>query len=383
MDRKLKIAIVSTTSSVVKSFMINHIQTLSAKYAIFIYCNNAEELKSSLPDNVVLTNINIKRKPNLFADILIFLKLTIHFLTIRFDFCFSITPKAGFIAMLSSSIARIPNRIHWFTGQIWANYTGYRRFFFKFLDKITFKFSNHVIVDSDSQRNFLINRNIISKKKSTTLHKGSVGGVDHNKFKFSLANRYLFRSKLSIPKEAFVFFYLGRINRDKGIPELIQAYKKNIFNNNFFLVVAGPIEDERLKKLILDIKRKIIYIGPINNPEKWLSIADTICLPSYREGFGNVIIEAASCQVPALASNIYGITDSMIPNQTGILHKAGNVKDIQKKMLYIINNKNLVRQYGKLARRRVVIDFNQNLLSKKLLEFIDKRLKLLNFYNNN
>lgn len=383
MDRKLKIAIVSTTSSVVKSFMINHIQTLSAKYAIFIYCNNAEELKSSLPDNVVLTNINIKRKPNLFADILIFLKLTIHFLTIRFDFCFSITPKAGFIAMLSSSIARIPNRIHWFTGQIWANYTGYRRFFFKFLDKITFKFSNHVIVDSDSQRNFLINRNIISKKKSTTLHKGSVGGVDHNKFKFSLANRYLFRSKLSIPKEAFVFFYLGRINRDKGIPELIQAYKKNIFNNNFFLVVAGPIEDESLKKLILDIKRKIIYIGPINNPEKWLSIADTICLPSYREGFGNVIIEAASCQVPALASNIYGITDSMIPNQTGILHKAGNVKDIQKKMLYIINNKNLVRQYGKLARRRVVIDFNQNLLSKKLLEFIDKRLKLLNFYNNN
>lgn len=380
MDRKLKIAIVSTTSSVIKSFMINHIQTLSAKYAIFIYCNNADELKILLPDNVVLTNINIKRKPNLFADILIFLKLTMYFLTIRFDFCFSITPKAGFITMLSSSIARIPNRIHWFTGQIWVNYTGFRSFFFKFLDKITFKFSNHVIVDSNSQRNFLINKNIISKKKSSTLYKGSVGGVDFNKFKFSPSSRCFFRSKLFIPKDAFVFFYLGRINRDKGIPELIQAYKKNNFNNNFFLVIAGPVEDESLKKLILDVKRKIIYIGSINNPERWLSIADIICLPSYREGFGNVIIEAASCQVPALASNIYGITDSIIPNQTGILHKAGNVKDIQKKMVYIINNKNLVRQYGKRARRRVVIDFNQNLLSKKLLEFINERLKLVNLH---
>lgn len=383
MDRKLKIAIVSTTSSVIKSFMINHIQTLNAKYAIFVYCRNADHLKILLPHNVVLTNINIKRKPDFFNDILIFLKLTKYFFTIRFDFCLSITPKAGFIAMLSSSITRIPNRVHWFTGQIWVNYTSFKCFLFEFLDKIIFKLSHHVIVDSISQRNFLINRNIISKKKSTTLHKGSVGGVDHNKFKFSLSNRYLFRSKLLIPKDAFVFFYLGRINRDKGIPELIQAYKKNIFNNNFFLVIAGPIEDESLKKLILDIKRKIIYIGPINNPEKWLSIADIICLPSYREGFGNVIIEAASCQVPALASNIYGITDSMIPNQTGILHKAGNVKDIQKKMLYIINNKNLVRQYGKRSRRRVVIDFNQNLLSKKLLEFIDKRLKILNLYNNN
>ena len=75
-------------------------------------------------------------------------------------------------------------------------------------------------------------------------------------------------------------------------------------------------------------------------------------MPSYREGFGNVIIEAASCQVPALASNIYGITDAVVPNLTGILHKAGNVKDIQKKMLYIINNKNLVKQYGKKARKK-------------------------------
>jgi glycosyltransferase involved in cell wall biosynthesis len=381
MDRKLKIAVVSTTSSVVKSFMINHITTLSTKYAIFVYCNNADELKNSLPDNVVLTNINIQRKPNLFSDILIFLKLTMYFFTIRFNFCFSITPKAGFIAMLSSSIARIPNRIHWFTGQIWVNYTGFRSFFFTFLDKITFKLSNHVLVDSDSQRNFLINKNIISKKKSTTLHKGSVGGIDVNKFKFSPSNRHFFRNKLFIPKDAFVFFYLGRITRDKGIPELIRAYKKNNFNNNFFLVLAGPLEDESLKKLILDVKRKIIYIGSINNPEKWFSIADIICLPSYREGFGNVIIEAASCQVPALASNIYGITDALVANRTGILHKAGNVKDIQKKMLYIINNKNLVKQYGKKARKNIMINFNQNLLSQKLLEFINLRLKLVNLHN--
>ena len=98
------------------------------------------------------------------------------------------------------------------------------------------------------------------------------------------------------------------------------------------------------------------------------------CLPSYREGFGSTIIEAGSCNLPTLGSNIYGINDAIEKNQTGFFHKAGNVNDIQKKMLFVIKNKKLLKKYGKNARKRVEKNFEENLITQKFLEFINSRI---------
>ena len=103
-------------------------------------------------------------------------------------------------------------------------------------------------------------------------------------------------------------------------------------------------------------------------------MADIFCLPSYREGFGSTIIEAGSCNLPTLGSNIYGINDAIIKNKTGFFHKPGNVNDIKKKMLFVLKNRNLLKIWGQKAKKRVEFNFDENLLTKKLLEFFHSKI---------
>ena len=373
MKQTLTIAIVSTTASTINAFMLCHINKLSSQYNLLILCDDAMSLKKKVPNNVVLNNIKFHRKPNLIIDIKTFFILLYFLIKNKPSLTISLSPKAGFLTALSSFITRVPYRIHWFTGQVWITKKGLVRRFYKIIDKIIFNLSSHVLVDSHSQRKFLISNNIISKNKSSVLFNGSVGGVNIKKFKFNNSNRYLKRRKFNISINDFVFLYLGRINKDKGIFDIIKAFEKIQEFDKIFLILVGPLEDKNIKNLIKDNK-KIIYAGKTLVPEKWFSIADIFCLPSYREGFGSVIIEAGSCNLPTLGSNIYGINDAIKKDQTGFFHKAGCINDIQKKMLFVIKNKRLLKKYGKRARKRVEENFEENLISQKFLEFINSRI---------
>ena len=373
MKKKNTIALVSTTASTISSFMLGNIKKLSVHYNLVIFCNNAVSLKKLVPRKVLLTNINFKRKPNLIADLIAFCKLVYFLIKNKPNLTISISPKAGLITSLSSFVVRVQYRIHWFTGQLWVTKKGVFRLFYKILDKIIFYLSHHVLVDSNSQKKFLISNNIITNKKSTVLLNGSVGGVNVKKFKFKKTSRNLLRKKLKISKNDFTFLYLGRINKDKGILDLINAFKKIESLYSTFLVLVGPIEDTYISNFI-GKNKQIIYVGETLLPEKWFSVADILCLPSYREGFGSVIIEAGSCNLPTLGSNIYGIVDAIEKNQTGFLHKVGNVADIKNKMIFAIENKKLVKKYGQKARKRVKNKFEENLIAKKFLEFINSRI---------
>jgi len=373
MKQKLTIVLVSTTAFTIGAFMLNHIKKLSSYYDLLIFCNNATSLKKKVPSNVSLVNLNFHRKPNLIIDLKTFLILTYLMIKNKPSLTISLSPKAGFLTAISSFITRVPCRIHWFTGQIWITKKGLARKFYKIIDKVIFNLSLHVLVDSHSQRKFLISNNIISKKKSSVLLNGSVGGVNIKKFKFSNLDRITKRRKFNISTNDFVFLYLGRINKDKGIIDIIEAFHGIQKLHKAFLFLVGPIEDNDIKNLIKD-NEKIIYEGKTFTPEKWFSVADIFCLPSYREGFGSTIIEAGSCKLPALGSNIYGINDAIIKNKTGFFHKPGNVNDIKKKMLFVLKNRNLLKILGQKARKRVELNFEENLLTTKLLEFFNSKI---------
>ena len=246
--------------------------------------------------------------------------------------------------------------------------------FYKLIDKIIFSLSHNVLVDGISQRKFLIKEKVVSIDKSTVLHKGSVGVVDISKFRFNKQKKAKLREQYSISKNTFVFLYLGRINNEKGINELVKAFKKIENNHDVLLIFVGSIEDKKLNHLLKN-NRKILYFNFTNKPEDWFSLADILCLPSHREGFGTVVIEAASCGIPALCSNIYGLYDAIIEHKTGFFHKVGSIDDIKKKMLYIINNKKLVKKYGILARKKVLVDFEKNLITKNFLNFINSNIR--------
>lgn len=374
MTKKFKIILIANTINFFNSFMINHIKHLSKKYDVLICCNDVGNLKKKIPKNVSMVNIKFKRGFSLFHDIITFLETLYIFIKKQPYYSISFTPKIGFMVALASFIVRTPNRIHWFTGQIWAKKKGLNKMFYKLIDKIIFSLSHNVLVDGISQRKFLIKEKVVSIDKSTVLHKGSVGGVDISKFRFNKQKKAKLREQYSISKNTFVFLYLGRINNEKGINELVKAFKKIENNHDVLLIFVGSIEDKKLSYLFKN-HRKILYFNFTNKPEDWFSLADILCLPSHREGFGTVVIEAASCGIPALCSNIYGLYDAIIEHKTGFFHKVGSIDDIKKKMLYIINNKKLVKKYGILARKKVLVDFEKNLITKNFLNFINSNIR--------
>ena len=372
MIKKSKIVLIANTSNFFNAFLLNHVQELNKKYSLFICCNDADKLKKFIPKNVSLININFKRGFNLPNDIITFVITLFFFLKIKPNLSISFTPKIGFIVALVSFILRTPNRIHWFTGQIWVNKKGFSKTFYRIIDKLIHFLSHNVLIDSISQRNFLINEKVISSKKSYVLHNGSVGGVNIKKFSFNKKKKIELRQNLSISKQTFVFLYLGRINKDKGVIELLKAFKKINKKHDVLLIFVGSIEEKQFFNEFKNDK-KILYYDFTNKPENWFTISDILCLPSYREGFGTVVIEAASCGIPALCSNIYGLNDSIINYKTGIFHKVGSINDIKKKMLYILNNKKLIKKYGSLARKRAQKDFEQSLITKKFLKFLKSK----------
>ncbi len=372
MKKRSKVVLIANTSNFFKAFLLKHVDHLSKKCNLFICCNDADKLKKFIPKNVSLVNINFKRGLNIFNDIITFLATLFFFFKEKPNLSISFTPKIGFMVALISFILRTPNRIHWFTGQVWVSKKGLAKVFLKFIDKLIFFLSHNVLVDSISQRNFLIEEKVVSSKKSFVLHNGSVGGVNIKKFRFNKQKRIKLRQELSISKNTFVFLYLGRINRDKGIDELLKAFKKINKQHDILLIFVGSIED---KKFINEFRnnKKILYFNFTNKPEDWFSLSDILCLPSYREGFGTVVIEAASCGIPALCSNIYGLYDAIIDHKTGFFHEVGNINDIKNKMLYIANNKKLIKKYGILARKRVLKNFEQSLITEKFLKFLNSK----------
>ena len=181
------------------------------------------------------------------------------------------------------------------------------------MDKVIISLNSQVYADSFSQVEFLLEQKVIKNLEDIkVLGDGSLAGVDLQRF--SDTEKEIFREKrraeFNIPHESFVFIYLGRINIDKGINELIQSFNQlTKENKNTHLILVGPIdikqptEKNRVENLIKD-SINITRYEYTDSPERFLSMSDVLCCPSYREGFGTVVIEAAAMGITSIGSDV-------------------------------------------------------------------------------
>ena len=369
---KLKICFVATVDVAITSFLATHLRQLAKLYDLTIITNtNNSDFLSQIGLDANLVQIKFSRKVDFFADFYCLIKLVQIFMRTKFTSIHSITPKAGLLAIFAARICFIPTRVHTFTGQVWATETGLKRFFLKFIDRLLGKMTTHNVVDSPSQCDFLVQQKVLSEQKSIVFGSGSVSGVDLKRFMPNEQMRVKVRLELAIPKGAFVFIYLGRLNQDKGILDLARAFAK-IQNSKVFLLIVGPDEGgfvDKIKIINIHKSSQVKFVDFTNKPEYYLAASDALCLPSYREGFGNVIIEAAAMGIPAIASNIYGISDAIIDEQTGLLHTPRDVKSIFDAMEHFLTKTKLVKKYGDAAMERVRTEFDANKISKYWRDF--------------
>ena len=374
----MKIVIVVSSPMTIQSFLYDQIIQLSRNHSvtIIVNCIDSSEFKF-LGDNIVIQPINIRRELSYWNDMKTIFSLIKIFTKSRFDLVYSITPKAGLLAIFTGYLVRIPIRIHIFTGQVWITKAGIKRFILKGVDKCIAKLATHLLADSTSQLQFLIENKIVDKSKIHVLANGSISGVNLKKFSTKITTRAKVRSELNIDKSDIVFLFLGRLQPDKGITDLVDAFKLLINQSkNVKLLIVGPDEAKMRKEILKNMgpsSNYVRFIGFTSKPENFMNAADVLCLPSYREGFGSVVIEAAAVGIPAIGSDIYGIRDAIINNETGLLFPAHNVEMLFEAMQIMVLNEKTRKRLGHSAKQRAVEQFSQEFVTKSFVRYFEEK----------
>lgn len=332
----------------------------------------------NISSEVTLIDVPIERNIRFYSDFKALLILISLFKKNGYLLVHSISPKAGLLSAIAAWISKIPNRLHTFTGQIWVTKRGLNRWFFKSLDRIIVLLNTRILVDSFSQQDFLIKESVLSTKNSVVLGRGSISGVDSMRFFPSKKYKDFIRNELKIKNESIIFLFLGRLKKEKGILELIEAFNKvNKIHTNTVLLIVGP-DEENLKSTIMNNYRNtadvIKFVEFTSAPEKYMAASDVFVLPSYREGFGTVVIEAASCGLPGICSNIYGLTDAIKDKETGILIPVRSSKSIEDAMLKLLKNDKLRHEMGISARNRAINHFSQNNITLEITKLYKRFL---------
>jgi glycosyltransferase involved in cell wall biosynthesis len=271
------------------------------------------------------------------------------------DLVVSITPKAGFIASLYGVLA-VSNlvHIHWFTGQVWCNFVGLKRWIYQTIDAFICSRSTHTFVDGFGQRDFLLNSGF-KERKLIVNGQGSIGGVEDSFFS-------IFRdSKGTAPDNKLRIGIVGRICPDKGIRFILDNLSKSILDNvNAVLHFFGEF-DNCPNDIICEFNERIdfgdfIFHGTVPEPDIYSNI-DILLLASYREGFSNVILEAQAFGVPVLSRNIYAVTTSLVDTKSGFLFN-----DIKELIGYIekLSNKSLRNEMGVYGKKFAEKNFKRS-----------------------
>lgn len=371
---KTKICFIVSSPMTAKSFLQGHIAILSTEYEVHLIANYTSIDEIGQFPSVKYHNVPVERKIKLLHDFKTVWQLKKIFNQEQFFAIHSVTPKAGLLTSLAGFMAFIPNRIHIFTGQVWATKHGVKRWLLMGLDKLIAVLNTKILVDGKSQRDYLIEHHILNKQKSDVVGDGSICGVDSKRFKPDSEIRQKVRNELKIDKNRIVFIFLGRLNHDKGLDELFAAFDRLANDNsNAYLLLVGMDEEGYDKKIsnYSAIKRGENYhfYGLTSKPEDLLQAADIFCLPTYREGFGSSVIEASCIGLPVICSDAYGVMDAMIDNVTGLRCKVGDANSLYCCMKVLYEDTQLRTTLGTNGRRRVLDKFSSEIITKAWLQF--------------
>lgn len=358
-DRK-KIIRTATVPLSLDLFCRGLLRDLSSRYEIIALSSPQPELDSIRKREKVRTiSVPMARKIAPFSDLKSLFELIRVFRKERPDMVHSITPKAGLLSMMAAKWTRVPVRIHTFTGLIFPYEKGWKRRLLMTTDRLTASCATHVIPEGVGIRDDLI-RFRITRKPLRVLGNGNVRGIDlsHYVRTEKLSRRAAdLRNIYNIPDDGFAFVFVGRLDRDKGIDELVQAFRmleKDYPNVHLFLVGAEEPEG----KSILDETKEIIaqddHIhlsdGWQADVRPWYAAADALVHPSRREGFPNVVIEAGAMGLASIVTDINGSREIVKDGQNGTIVPAQDPEALYGAMKDFLEHPEKVQEMAAAAR---------------------------------
>lgn len=300
----------------------------------------------------------------------------------RPDIVHSHTPKAGTLAMIAAKLARVPHRLHTIAGLPLVEVTGKKRQLLNVVEKITYHCATKIYPNSYGLKEIILQHKFTTSSKLKVLGNGSSNGIDLNYFNpdnITQVQKQDLRVNLGIAKEDFVFVFLGRLVKDKGINELISAFK-NLNNRmqNTKLLLLGAYEKE-LDPLLpitteeIQNNQNIITAGWVSDVRPYLAISNALVFPSYREGFPNTVMQACAMKLPCIVSNINGCNEIIKNNINGLVIPVKDQMSLVQAMEKFRANKDFLEKLAKNTRQLIQEKYERTFVWNEIL----KEYKLL------
>lgn len=373
------VARVSTVPFFILAQLSTQIRSLAAGGAKVLVVSSAgpEVSEQTIVPNERWKVIDIPRSFEPLRDLCALVQLFFFFRRERTQVAHSTTPKAGLITAIAALLAGVPIRLHTFTGQPWIHLHGFKRMVVRGCDRLIGLLNTMCYADSPSQRDFLIAEGLLTTSRLRVLGVGSLAGVDIDRFsleRFPPERCSSLRNVLGIPSTAPVILFVGRITAEKGVREMLAAYGRlKLAGSKAHLVVVGEFDDEGglpgiIRREELAVFDNVHVVGYTSTPESYMAIADVLCLPSYREGFGTVVIEAAAMGLPTVGTKIYGLTDAVVDGVSGLLVAPFDVEALEAALSHLLSDEVLRKTMGCSARSRARELFDSKIVNALLVD---------------
>lgn len=375
---KQKLIRITTVPVSLDKLLTGQLQFMSSYYKVIAVSSEKDNLeKLGKKVKVDTFHVEMSRKITPVADLIAVYRLYLFLKREKPAIVHSHTPKAGIVGMLAAKLAGVPHRLHTVAGLPLLEAKGPKRKLLDVVEKITYACATKVYPNSIGLKNIILENKYCDVNKLKVIAQGSSNGISTSVFNaelFSLEQRNQLREKLTLSEEHFVFVFVGRLVKDKGINELIDAFETlTKTHSKARLLLVGdyehdldPLENKTLE--IIKSNRAIISVGFQYDVRPYFAISNALVFPSYREGFPNVVMQAGAMELPCIVSDINGCNEIIEQGINGTIIPVKSTKAIVDNMVVFIENERYYNQLKSNARNMILSRYDQQVVWEAILK---------------
>lgn len=354
---KIKLIRITTVPISLDKLIEGQMTFMKDYYEVIAISSDLENLrKVGVKEGVRVKEIKLTRKITPIKDLFALIKLYRFLKKEKPEIVHTHTPKAGIVGMLASYFAKVPNRLHTVAGLPLIETKGIKRKVLNTVERLTYASATKIYPNSYGLKEIILKNKLSKKNKLKVIANGSSNGINTKYFNPNLFledQKKSLKKDLKIKETDFVFIFVGRIVRDKGVNELVKAFEQlSKEEKHIKLLLVGAFEDEldpleNTTKKSIETNKQIISIGYKGDVRPYFSISNVLTFPSYREGFPNVVMQAGAFGLMSIVSDINGCNEIIKNNKNGIIIPVKNIEALclaMKKSMKIKLDKNNIRK---------------------------------------
>lgn len=377
MKKKLKLIRITTVPVSLDKLLNGQLRYMNQFYEVIGISSDSEYLKKvGAKEGIETFSLEMTRKITPFLDLAAVIRLYFYLKRTSAFIVHTHTPKAGLVGMLAARLAGVPCRLHTVAGLPLMESKGLKRKLLHWVEKLTYSCATKVYPNSNGLLEIINQNRFCAPNKLMVLANGSSNGIDTSYFTptaVSVSQKKIVQQELSIEATDFVYIFVGRLVKDKGINELVEAFVSlSAITPAIKLLLVGPFEpdlDPLSPSTIAYITEhpNIISVGFQSDVRPYFAISNALVFPSYREGFPNVVMQAGAMGLPCIVTDINGCNEIVVAGENGIIIPVKNVDALQEAMSRLLD----LGCYSSLqekAREMITSRYEQHLIWEALLE---------------